>query len=90
MTNNLHGGHDLLDFLVVQLKDAVQYTDLIVTERFLALPVEGQERAKLRFLIRVGLVSSKNVIEELGDGPCNRCLGGIYQGQLQSEEHEND
>jgi hypothetical protein len=64
----LHRRHDLLDVLVVQLEHAVQDADLVVTQRFLALTVELQERLELRLLVRRRLAGAEHAVEQL----CNR------------------
>ena len=68
----LHRSHNLLDLLVVELKNTVEDTDLVVTQRLLALAVEGEEGLQFGFLVGVGFVVAEDVVKQLGDGPRNR------------------
>jgi hypothetical protein len=61
----LHGGHDLLDALGVQLEHAIQDVDLIVAKRLFTSSVELEERLEFGLLVGVVLVRSKDPIKEL-------------------------
>ncbi len=67
----LHGSHDLLNLFVVELEYAVEDADLVITQGLLALAMEGKEGLELGFLVGVSFVSAKDIIKELGDGPCD-------------------
>ena len=68
----LHRSHNLLDLLVVELKNTVEDTDLVITQRLLALAVEGKEGLQFGLLVGVGFVVAEDVVKQLGDGPRNR------------------
>ena len=68
---DLHRCHDLLDFLVVELEDTVQDTDLVIAQGLFALTVESEERLELGFLVSVRLIVAEDPVEEFGNRPCN-------------------
>ena len=68
----LHRSHNLLDLLVVELKNTVEDTDLVITQRLLALAVEGEEGLQFGFLVGGCFVVAEDVVKQLGDGPRNR------------------
>ncbi len=65
----LHRCHDLLDLLIVQLKNTIENADLVVAQGLLAMTVEGQETLELCFLVSMCLIMSQYVVEELGNRP---------------------
>ena len=78
---DLHWRHDLLDLFVVQLKDAVEYTDFIVAKGFLALTVKSKERTKFCFLVCVSLVMTQNAIKQFGNRPSDGRCGKSTRGK---------
>lgn len=66
-----HRRHDLHHGLSIQLKNTVQDTNLVITQRFLAMPMKLKERLQLCLFVRVPFVRSKDVIEKLCYGPGN-------------------
>ena len=58
--------------LVVELKNTVEDTDLVVTQRLLVLAVEGEEGLQFGLLVGVGFVVAEDVVKQLGDGPRDR------------------
>lgn len=60
--NILHWRHDFHHALRIQLQNAVQYRDLIISKRLLALSMELQERAQFGFLVCVFIMCAENII----------------------------
>ena len=83
---DLHWRHDLLDLFVVQLKDAVEYTDFIVAKGFLALTVKSKERTKFCFLVCVSLVMTQNAIKQFGNRPSDGRCGKSTRGKKKKKE----
>ena len=66
----------MLDLLVVELQNTIEDADFVISQGLLSLTVESEERLEFCFLVRVSLVVAEDVVEKLGNGPCNRCYYG--------------
>ena len=67
----------MFDSLVVQFENTVEYADLVVSKRLLALAVESEEGLELCLFVCMGLVTPENPIEELGYRPCDGSFGPV-------------
>lgn len=69
---DLERGHDLVDFFVVQLENAVKNGDLIISQRFFTGAVKLKERLEFSLLVRMRLVGAKHIVQKFcywpGDG----------------------
>ena len=64
-----HGCHDLHDGFRVQLQNTIQNANLVIAQWLFAMSVKLEERFEFRLLVCVPLVSAKNIVKELSDGP---------------------
>jgi hypothetical protein len=59
---NLDRGHDGFHIFCVELQDAIEDADFVITKGFLAGAMKLEKRLELRLLIRMCFICAKNVI----------------------------